>query len=1620
MACEYIYDLNGVEVRESSVPELLSQVIQQTTALKTEVVGGQLKRLHTGNQKHDIPAISQFYKNDLTFYNSSGQQVSNIIRANWQQDANGNWVGKDGKHDMNASGEKVTGILKSTLDGSQSREQTVTKSYLTFCKNLGSHLHKLVEISYKPNGMSSSEYTQALQDLKKLVTDKHAFLSINAAQRFSTLKNKGFVNAELVDMFINKFVELDTKNEGVVERAVTNLINTIQSNIDIRGKHVMNEVPIRYVNGDNILKGVMDMLVWDDDGNVTIYDFKTSSHKDLSLGAKKMYYFQLLAYREMLSKLGMPIKNIKIKMVNLSYSSTNDDINFNFNVIEEENMGVRAEYMGDIDSQLIRFFPREGAVISPEVQRQKDTALKTKLDALITPTQKKRSAKESLKNYITRAAQNGNPLTIYSKKNKYGNQGVVVSKWTRNGDRYSAVDSDNKTIIDNKTIDEIVEMESQALEHNLQTKTVGIAATLRNKQRMQLKTLFDTNADCNSALMLGLEPYLAAEWEVLNIPQLLTRNIIPLYDRLHKKYSFVITTDVAGLQDQRVKLGETLMPPNATILHPLLTDSGRVEMKKYKEFRNMPTVKVADNLVMEVMLTISEFADVIQPEGMIEIDKIQVISTVNGTHTLGVGLNDHVTALHLLEHLAITKPDGIKDSDNYREVYTKWNQKFKISNEMDVLRRTLMHRVVSYKLDPMNSSIGLDPLSSMNVAQDIDRLQAFCEQLKHEKGIEECLNSKTDVGRLYAGAQQLLISLKRDDIYTELNKQTKFGLTAAEVLGAGFDLLKYGESRRYSFNGMIVAGMAQGLDNSVSYASYDKEIRYFQQAFSAATSQVQHQTVKLANEVNRATQKFHKALGISGAQAFAIGNTEQIYIDLFEHTPDGKLDGQMMVRNPFTDTGLTPDQQEYLGCIIWNFAKFKFIKEQLFDSETLEKSWDDLKQDHDALEKFKDLVHARLDLRQVPLVQHDGVRSIIGNFTGIFSPVYKPDDASPEDTETRTNRFFTKMFDHMYQDVEPLLLTPEQKQYQSKDFNPDQGNFMYHSPYNIQGEHRVETLNKHDTDIWMKNLNVLSIEYAASQFKEIYYNQVLQAVGNALSNISLMEMMTGQDLTDTKEALINRVKISIFTQDCVKDELKSMSRAVASLKQISSLTKIAVRPALFVKEMVLGVIKNMSTIWAENLVNDYPVTFEHFWEAAKVVYTNGLFSENAGKLEDETFGNFRLVNSLNNIYRINDRDLNNMGDSLAYDHHGVLNIGMRMLYINTTSPDWFNRMTMLVAKMMADGSWEAHRVGDDGNVQYDAGKDERYKAFVNHIRNVQEKGTVGDHEPKDEAYIKAKALYTLKIQQLKREGYTDLKCGEQGKWSLNLPVAYTTQEMDSFKEQIGILYGYYSHEERTIVQKGISWLLHTQFLTFLPAEVRKYVANGNFESCVGKTIHQIDPISKEKLYYKQNDEGLTELKQESELHPEERTDPVYEFTFSPVEGLLVSTLKTVHDVFAGDFNREEKPEQWNRTKLFLFNTLFALICQGLLGYLAYLGIDAHRSGQEYAAASIALDTINRVSSEMLVTNALIEPIFNLGIVGTDFLKSATSSVGSLLFNGDYGVIDLLNAQLPIIKDTHLI
>ena len=312
----------------------------------------------------------------------------------------------------------------------------------------------------------------------------------------------------------------------------------------------------------------------------------------------------------------------------------------------------------------------------------------------------------------------------------------------------------------------------------------------------------------------------------------------------------------------------------------------------------------------------------------------------------------------------------------------------------------------------------------------------------------------------------------------------------------------------------------------------------------------------------------------------------------------------------------------------------------------------------------------------------------------------------------------------------------------NQDIDEARRQFEYHSPYNKQGENRIQMLNNTPINEWEKNLNILALEYACAQFKEQYFQQVLHTVGNLLGEIDLMEVMTGKDLSKTKEALINRVKISIYNRNIVEDELKTVSSIVAALKQVTSFTKLALRPGTFVKEMILGVIRNSSTIILNNFINDVPITLEHLRKAINIVYTNGLFVDSGFAPDDETFGDFRLVGALNNLYRINDRDLNLLGESIAYDNHGIMHWGSRMLYLNTTAPDWFNRMTLLVAKMMADGTWEAHSLSADGHIIYDPTKDKRFARFLSFYKNHPDlKG-----EPIDEEYVLAKAKYTLTIE----------------------------------------------------------------------------------------------------------------------------------------------------------------------------------------------------------------------------------------------------------------------------------
>lgn len=89
---------------------------------------------------------------------------------------------------------------------------------------------------------------------------------------------------------------------------------------------------------------------------------------------------------------------------------------------------------------------------------------------------------------------------------------------------------------------------------------------------------------------------------------------------------------------------------------------------------------------------------------------------------------------------------------------------------------------------------------------------------------------------------------------------------------------------------------------------------------------------------------------------------------------------------------------------------------------------------------------------------------------------------------------------------------------------------------------------------------------------------------------------------------------------------------------------------------------------------------------------------------------FTLCEMLNKEYGIANEDLNRFVDSSTIQGKGLLNNHSRYMYISSSAPDYFNRMTLLIAKMVEDGCLDAHTLDEYGDLHYDWKK---IKDFLN-------------------------------------------------------------------------------------------------------------------------------------------------------------------------------------------------------------------------------------------------------------------------------------------------------------------
>lgn len=168
-------------------------------------------------------------------------------------------------------------------------------------------------------------------------------------------------------------------------------------------------------------------------------------------------------------------------------------------------------------------------------------------------------------------------------------------------------------------------------------------------------------------------------------------------------------------------------------------------------------------------------------------------------------------------------------------------------------------------------------------------------------------------------------------------------------------------------------------------------------------------------------------------------------------------------------------------------------------------------------------------------------------------------------------------------------------------------------------------------------------------------------------------------------------------------------------------------------------------------------------------------------------------------------------------------------------------MTVFGAQMRNDGTWDAHEL-IDGALVYKFDKDKRYSALKTHPKGSPE-------------YNEALSRYIAALEQFKNEGVTNPD-GSELKFGDDLPRAYTNMEAQGMKAIADGMYGYYNHENKSMLNSMFLGGLATQMKTYWSAKKNQYLAPGGVK-LMGKW--QDYKENGEQLYYQTDERGEIDL-----------------------------------------------------------------------------------------------------------------------------------------------------------------
>lgn len=429
---------------------------------------------------------------------------------------------------------------------------------------------------------------------------------------------------------------------------------------------------------------------------------------------------------------------------------------------------------------------------------------------------------------------------------------------------------------------------------------------------------------------------------------------------------------------------------------------------------------------------------------------------------------------------------------------------------------------------------------------------------------------------------------------------------------------------------------------------------------------------------------------------------------------------------------------------------------------------------------------------------------------------------------------------------------------------------------------RQDKINERGKAYFEHNLETLLLKQHSAYVMAEELNKVFPVIQSLLIHLNSQGAILNTSFTNDIQYLLDYIKTKVHNQP-----MEDRNTQEAKLRDIvNEMMKWASRLALSFNprqtyQFLDGIWQDIK-LFVKQPDGTLAFTKENLTTAWKFVMAD-LFG---------SYGDDRSITELLNIkYGINDMDMNSYINKIKSDSTGLFTHFWDTGFRFSSRPDYYNRMTIFISQMLADGSIKikngkvsedsAHKL-KNGKLVYDWTKDDRFRAFAEEDKSDIKK------------YNEAKSNYiTLARQLIEEETLNDdgtkFKLDLKKKYAL--PKAYSNKESEGRKAFSDRIYGYYAHEKKSMFNSTFVGSLFMQMNTYWSAKKNQYIQQRSYTQEGYYTDYVEDGVS---YFWKCDENGNLDITTEN------TGVPVQIWKGRPQEGIVI-TLVNMKRAFNGDY-----------------------------------------------------------------------------------------------------------------------